>query len=161
MDQIQYAMKSKIGPLYLVASKEGLQGVYFNKQRIKSVRKLGPSKPEEKILSDTVRQVEEYFAGQRKRFDLAFDLSGTAFQKHVWRELFKIPFGRTVSYKEIAQRIKNPKAVRAVGSANGKNPVCIIIPCHRVIAADGSIGGYSGGIHIKQKLLKLEGVNMG
>jgi methylated-DNA-[protein]-cysteine S-methyltransferase len=158
MEQIQYQMKSKIGPLYIVASKDGFHGVFFNKQPIKLVKKLGMSKPEEKTLSKVVGQLEEYFAGQRKRFDLTFNLSGTHFQKQVWRELFKIPFGKTVSYKDIAQRIKNPKAVRAVGSANGKNPVCIIIPCHRVIAADGSIGGYSGGLHKKRQLLKLEGI---
>lgn len=156
MDQIQYEMKSKVGPLYLVASKDGLDGMHFNKQRVKLVKKLGASKPEEKILKNAVGQVEEYFAGRRKQFDIAFNLAGTSFQKQVWRELFKIPFGKTVSYKDIAKRIKNPKAVRAVGSANGKNPVCIIIPCHRVIAADGSIGGYSGGLDKKRKLLKLE-----
>jgi len=156
MDQIQYEMKSKVGTLYLVASKDGLEGMHFNKQRVQLVKKLGASKPEEKILKNAVGQVEEYFAGHRKQFDIAFNLAGTSFQKQVWRELFKIPFGETVSYKDIAKRIKNPKAVRAVGTANGKNPVCIIIPCHRVIAADGSIGGYSGGLDKKRKLLKLE-----
>ena len=85
-------------------------------------------------------------------------MAGTAFQKKVWQELYKIPFGKTAAYKDIAKGIKNAKAVRAVGSANGKNPICVIIPCHRVIAADGSIGGYSGGSDIKKKLLKLEGV---
>jgi methylated-DNA-[protein]-cysteine S-methyltransferase len=103
--------------------------------------------------------LDEYFDGRRKRFDIPFSLSGTNFQKQVWKELSKIPFGKTVSYKDIARKIKNPKAVRAVGSANGKNPMCIIIPCHRVIAADGSIGGYSGGITNKQKLLRFEGIN--
>ena len=155
MDQIQYEIKSPLGPLFLVATSEGLKGLLFNKQGIKATKKLGVSKPE-KILSKAACQLEEYFAGKRRRFDIDFDLSGTAFQKKVWKELFKIPFGKTVSYKDIAQRIKNPKAVRAVGSANGKNPVCVIIPCHRVIAADGSMGGYSGGLDIKRKLLKLE-----
>ena len=158
MDQIQYVMKSKIGPLYLVASPAGLHGVFFNKQSIPVVKILKTSQPAQKILSDTARQIGEYFAGRRKQFDVTFNLSGTAFQKQVWRELFKIPFGQAVSYSDIARRIKNPKAVRAVGSANGKNPVCVIIPCHRVIAADGSIGGYSGGIRIKQELLALEGI---
>ena len=149
-------MKSKVGPLFLVASKDGLEGMHFNKQRVQLVKNLGSSKPEEKILKDAVGQVEEYFAGNRKQFNITFNLAGTPFQKQVWGELFKIPFGKTVAYKDIAKRIKNPKAVRAVGSANGKNPVCIIIPCHRVIAADGSIGGYAGGLDIKKKLLKLE-----
>jgi methylated-DNA-[protein]-cysteine S-methyltransferase len=157
MGPMQYVMKSKVGPLYLVASKDGLQGVSFNKKRIRSAKVLGSSKPEEKILSKTAKQLKEYFAGRRKQFEIPFNLSGTYFQKKVWKELSKIPFGKTLSYKDIARKIKNPKAVRAVGSANGKNPVCIIIPCHRVIAADGSIGGYSGGIKIKKQLLKLEG----
>jgi methylated-DNA-[protein]-cysteine S-methyltransferase len=159
MEKIQYEMKSKVGPLYLVASKDGLEGMHFNKQRVKLVKNLSSSTKEEKILKDTAKQVGEYFAGRRKEFDVIFNLSGTSFQKQVWRELFKIPFGKTVAYKDIAKRIKNPKAVRAVGSANGKNPVCIIIPCHRVIAADGSVGGYSGGLDIKKKLLRLEHID--
>ncbi len=159
MDQIQYEMRTAIGPLYLVASKDGLQGVFFNKRPIKSIQGLGLVKPEEKILSKAVRQIEEYFTGKRKQFDISLNFSGTVFQKQVWRELSKIPFGKTASYSDIARRVKNPRAVRAVGSANGKNPACIIIPCHRVIAADGSIGGYSGGIKIKQRLLKFEQIN--
>ncbi len=157
MDKIQYEMKSTIGPLYLVASKEGLHGVFFRKRPIPIVENLGSVNPEEKILKETVRQLEEYFSGQRKTFDVSFNLVGTPFQKQVWAELSKIPFGKTVSYKDIASYIKNPKAVRAVGSANGKNPMSIIIPCHRVIAADGTLGGYGGGLTTKQQLLKLEG----
>jgi len=116
--------------------------------------------PAEKILRETVRQLQEYFAGRRTQFDIVLGLAGTSFQKQVWKELSKIPFGKTVAYKDIAGRIKNPKAVRAVGSANGKNPVSIIIPCHRVIAADGTMGGYGGGLTVKQQLLKLEGVSV-
>ena len=160
MDQIQYTMKSPVGPLYLVASKDGLHGIFYTKQPVKSVKTLGDSKAEEKILGLAVKQLEEYFAGIRKQFNFVLKLSGTPFQKKVWAELFKIPFGKTVSYKDIAQKIKNPRAVRAVGSANGKNPACIVIPCHRVIAADGSIGGYSGGLPIKRKLLSLEHVSI-
>ena len=159
MSQIQYEMKTKIGYLYLVASMNGLQGVFFRKQPGSMVKDFSGSNPEVKILSKTAQQLEEYFEGQRADFDIPLDLSGTAFQKQVWKELARIPFGKTVAYKDIARLIKNPKAVRAVGSANGKNPVCIIIPCHRVIAADGSLGGYSSGIHNKRKLLKLEGVD--
>lgn len=156
MGQIQYVIKSKIGPLHLVASKDGLQGVFFDKQAVKAVKNLNRLKPEEKILGKAALQLEEYFAGKRKKFDIALNFSGTSFQKQVWRELSKIPFGKTVSYRDIAKKIKNPKALRAVGSANGRNPMCVIVPCHRVIAADGSIGGYSGGIPIKQQLLKFE-----
>lgn len=156
MNLVQYKMASSIGPLYLVASRKGLQGIYWHKQPLHLVKSLDRSCAEEKLLDDTCRQLAEYFGGKRKRFDIPVDLKGTAFQKQVWQELAKIPFGQTLSYNEVAKRIKNPKAVRAVGSANGKNPVCIIIPCHRVIAADGSIGGYAGGINIKQQLLALE-----
>lgn len=149
-------LKTKGKTLYLVASKDGLRGIFFHKQPVKSVKTLDRSTAEGRILSDTVKQLEEYFAGKRKKFDIALNFSGTDFQMKVWRELSKIPFGQTVSYRDIAARIKNPKAVRAVGTANGKNPVCIIIPCHRVIAADGSIGGYGGGIPAKRQLLELE-----
>jgi methylated-DNA-[protein]-cysteine S-methyltransferase len=156
MDQAQYEIKSQFGPLYLVASRNGLQGVFLQKQKAKLVNKLDRSKPAEKILSETVRQLEEYFAGTRKQFDLPFSFTGTAFQNRVWRQLARIPFGKTVSYKDIAQKIKNPKAVRAVGTANGKNPFCIIVPCHRVINANGLMGGYAGGIKMKRGLLEFE-----
>ena len=102
------------------------------------------------------RELKEYFSGKRKKFSVPLNAQGTAFQKSVWNQLSKIPYGKTVSYRDIAIKIKNKKAVRAVGTANGKNPFCIIIPCHRVIAADGSLGGYSGGIQFKKKLLALE-----
>ncbi|MBF0489518.1 MAG: methylated-DNA--[protein]-cysteine S-methyltransferase [Candidatus Omnitrophica bacterium] len=156
MELIQYVMRSKIGPLYLVASKEYLTGVCFQKQNIKTIKTFDPSRVQDKILYKTVQQLEEYFVGQRREFDLPVSVSGTPFQEKVWRELSKIPFAQTASYKDIARRIKNPKAVRAVGSANGHNPICIIIPCHRVITTDGSIGGYAGGPVIKRQLLAIE-----
>ena len=157
MNLVQYKMALLIGPLYLVASQKGLQSISWTKQPVKLMKSLDRSgSGGEKILNDTCLQLTEYFKEKRKRFDIPLDLEGTEFQKQVWKELSKIPFGQTLSYRDVAQRIKNPKAVRAVGSANGKNPVCIIIPCHRVIASDGSIGGYTGGIRIKQQLLKLE-----
>ena len=156
MNRIQYEMKTKICPLYFVATELGLEEIFWSKQPVKLVKKLDPLRPQDKAIIDVVKQLREYFAGQRKEFDLALSFTGTPFQKNVWKELSKIPFGETVSYKDIAQRIKNPKAVRAVGTANGRNPFCIIVPCHRVIAADGSIGGYGGGISVKKKLLELE-----
>lgn len=107
-------------------------------------------------LAQAVRQLEEYLSGKRKKFDLEFDVQGTAFQKSVWQELSKIPYGKTCSYRDIAKRIKKEKAVRAVGTANGRNPVCIIVPCHRVIAANGSLGGYYWGLEMKEKLLRME-----
>jgi methylated-DNA-[protein]-cysteine S-methyltransferase len=103
-----------------------------------------------------MRQLREYFAGKRAAFDLPLAPEGTAFQRSVWRQLQEIPYGETISYGELARRVGNPKASRAVGSANGANPVPIVIPCHRVIAGDGTLGGFGGGLLTKQTLLTLE-----
>lgn len=111
---------------------------------------------EHPILSETARQLEAYFRGELRRFDLHLDLHGTEFQQKVWRALRTIPYGETRSYRDIARQIGSPKAVRAVGGANGKNPVAIIVPCHRVIAADGSLGGFGCGLPAKRLLLGLE-----
>jgi len=108
-------------------------------------------------FTGVVRQLDEYFDGNRRDFDLALRPQGTVFQKEVWSELERIPYGTTISYSELAERIKRPKAVRAVGSANGANPIPLIIPCHRVIGADGSLTGYGGGLEIKERLLAHEG----
>ena len=148
--QSQWKVASPIGNLYLTASKKGLQGVSFRTQN-------APMK-KSKILARAQRQLKEYFSGKRRNFDLKLDLSGTPFQQRVWKELLRIPHGRTVSYKDVAVRIRNKKAVRAVGTANGKNPLCIIVPCHRVFAHNGSLGGYSGGLNLKKRLLNLEGL---
>ena len=156
MSQIQYEMKSPVGPVYIVAGEKGLQGIYWQKQPVKFVLNLDPKGIENKFIIKAVKQLKEYFAGKRKEFDIDLNFTGTVFQNRVWKALSDIPFGKTVAYKDIAQKIKNPKAVRAVGSANGKNPFCIIVPCHRVIAADGSIGGYGGGISVKRQLLEIE-----
>lgn len=107
----------------------------------------------------TKKQLEQYFAGKRTSFDVALDLVGTEFQVQAWRALCRIPFGKTISYGQQASNIKKPKAFRAVGSANGKNPIPIIVPCHRVVAGDGSLGGYSLGLRMKKQLLALEGVS--
>ncbi len=110
----------------------------------------------EKIFLNVLDQLEAYFRGELNRFDLEFKLKGTVFQKKVWKELEKIEFGKTTSYGEIARRVGNPKAARAVGMANNKNPIPIIIPCHRVIGKNGSLTGFGGGLEIKQFLLELE-----
>ena len=102
-------------------------------------------------------QLKEYFGGERKQFDLFLEIEGTEFQKRVWNELLKIPYGRTISYKELAVRLGDEKVIRAAASANGANPLPIVIPCHRVIGSDGSLIGYGGGLEIKEKLLILEG----
>ena len=153
----QIQISSPVGSLFLVASDKGLCGIYRKKQHL-SVSKLGSALApnQEKHLRLAATELAEYFAGRRKVFTVALDLEGTTFQKKVWAQLSKIPYGQTCSYKDIAKGIQNEKAVRAVGSANGKNPACIIVPCHRVIAHNGSLGGYSGGLKMKKTLLEIE-----
>jgi methylated-DNA-[protein]-cysteine S-methyltransferase len=158
MSCFQYHLRLKVGSLFLVAAENGLMGSFFNKQNVPLVESLKITRSQDKILHTAAQQLTEYFNAERQQFELPLIFVGTVFQKQVWRALATIPFGKTVSYQEIARRIKNPKAVRAVGSANGKNLFCIIIPCHRVIAADGSLGGYAGGLAMKRRLLKLEKV---
>ncbi|NQV96906.1 MAG: methylated-DNA--[protein]-cysteine S-methyltransferase [Acidimicrobiaceae bacterium] len=143
-----------IGKLTLVASAKGLCEVNFGSD--KRAGTTFQSAVIRRHLDVTERQLREYFGGKRKRFSLKLDLSGTAFQESAWRALATIPYGQTISYSQQAKRIRKPLAVRAVGSANGKNPVAIVLPCHRVISADGSLGGYAGGLGIKRKLLALE-----
>lgn len=111
------------------------------------------------LIKKAYLQLMAYFSGKRRDFDLPLELKGTDFQEKVWRASCEIPYGETVTYKELAQVIEMPKAVRAVGAANGQNPVYIVIPCHRVIGSNGSLTGYGGGLEMKEKLLKLEGVD--
>jgi methylated-DNA-[protein]-cysteine S-methyltransferase len=108
------------------------------------------------VLVDAERQLKEYFAGRRRRFDVKLDVSGTPFQKAVWNALLTIPFGETRSYAQIARQIGNPTAVRAVGAANGRNPVSIVTPCHRVVGSSGALTGFAGGLDVKARLLALE-----
>ena len=108
------------------------------------------------LTDRAARQLDEYFMGKRRGFDLPLDPHGTCFQRTVWEALIRIPYGETRSYKQIAQAIGNPNACRAVGMANNKNPIWIVIPCHRVIGSDGSLTGYGGGLEMKQRLLELE-----
>jgi len=111
------------------------------------------------VMKECIHQLDEYFAGQRQNFSVPLSPEGTDFQKSVWDALLTIPYGQTISYKQLAERVQNPKACRAVGTANGRNPIAIIIPCHRVIAANGTLGGYAGGLDLKTTLLKLEGID--
>lgn len=152
----QLKIESPVGPLYLIASEKGLQSLHWKQQNIPTPSSLEESKKEVKVLARAASELKEYFDGKRRKFSVRLNLEGTSFQKKVWLRLMKIPYGKTLSYKDVAKGIRNKKAMRAVGSANGKNPVCIIVPCHRVIAADGSIGGYAGGLPMKRKLLALE-----
>lgn len=122
---------------------------------IKKVESADVSETLNTVAQKIKLQLEEYFAGKRKNFDIMLQMNGTKFQKRVWEELVKIPFGETISYKELANRVGNKNASRAVGNANGKNPFIILVPCHRVVATNG-LGGYSGGIEVKKFLLALE-----
>lgn len=109
------------------------------------------------MLEDAAKQLDEYFAGERRAFDIPLQFAGSEFQKSVWHELLKIPYGETISYGELARRIGSPKSVRAVANATGANAISIFVPCHRVIGSDRSLTGYAGGMEAKRKLLKLEG----
>jgi len=153
----QIVIASPVGKLRLVASDKGLVAIDLRNVRAASDQETIASA--QKILSATKKQLEQYFAGKRTSFDIPLDLEGTEFQQQAWRALCRIPYGKTISYGQQAKIIKNPKAFRAVGSANGKNPIPIIVPCHRVVAGDGSLGGYSLGLKMKKQLLALEGVS--
>jgi methylated-DNA-[protein]-cysteine S-methyltransferase len=146
-----------VGKLRLVASEKGLVAIDVRNNAKQEVTAKNPSA--QAVLIQTKKQLEQYFAGKRTTFDVALDLVGTEFQVQAWRALCRIPFGKTISYGQQAANIKKPKAFRAVGSANGKNPIPIIVPCHRVVASDGSLGGYSLGLRMKKQLLALEGVS--
>lgn len=152
----QWCFQSSVGPIYLVASPAGLSGIFWRASSDPLLRSLDGSDATTKILLRTVRQLEEYFAGRRTEFDLPLDVKGTEFQTRVWRELSRIPYGQTLSYRDIARKLRQETAARAVGTTNGRNPISIVVPCHRVIAANGGLGGYAGGLEIKQKLLALE-----
>jgi methylated-DNA-[protein]-cysteine S-methyltransferase len=142
---------SPVGRLLLVAENEQLVQLHFENEDLP----IGPGS-KDPVLSATSKQLVEYFAGRRKSFELPMEMKGTDFERSVWKALLEIPFGETVSYGEIARRIGNPKSVRAVGRANGKNPIAIIVPCHRVIGSDGSLTGYGGGEPRKRWLLDHE-----
>lgn len=152
---------SPVGKLTLVARGAKLAAVLWEIERENRV-KLDNMLPEfdNPILCKAERQLEEYFAGKRKTFELDLDFAGTDFQKSVWQALLTIPFGETRSYSDIAHQIGNWKAVRAVGAANGRNPISIIAPCHRVIGMNGSLTGFAGGLEVKRILLELEGIGV-
>lgn len=169
---------SSVGPLFLAASAKGLVALEFdarlpgqqtirpNPRDLRSEGKGSKTKAahfEEstRALQLYVRELEEYFAGQRREFSFALDLRGTDFQLACWRALIKIPYGETRTYADIARAVDRPTGFRAVGMANNRNPVAIVVPCHRVIASDGTLCGYGGGLDIKRKLLELEGALSG
>jgi len=163
METLYYAqIDSPIGPLNLGVSGKGLVALEFDRKNFpptkdknvkweKSVEKTAPY----------ARELKEYFSGKRREFTFSLDLRGTPFQKQCWQALLAIPYGETRTYADIARAIKNPQAFRAVGLANNRNPIAIVVPCHRVIASDGTLCGYGGGLDVKQKLLELEGALTG
>ena len=173
---MQAIYESPIGQILLETSTsvdgtEALSGLYFTEDsrittrigregacplRLQPVNDITGSL----ILAQCARELDEYFAGTRKTFDVPFMLRGTPFRETVWAELERIPYGEAISYAELATRVGNPKASRAVGSANGQNPISLIIPCHRVITSSGTLGGYAGGLSRKEWLLAHEGIQI-
>jgi methylated-DNA-[protein]-cysteine S-methyltransferase len=147
--------ESPVGSLLLAGDAKALRQVSFE-----SSKRLGPPQADWKqnraAFAEVIRQLQAYFRGELKEFDLPLAMEGTEFQLSVWNELRAIPYGETISYAQLAERIGNPKAVRAVGLANGSNPIPIIVPCHRVIGSDGSLTGFGGGLPAKKMLLELE-----
>jgi len=182
--------KSPVGPLFLASSGHGLVALEFdarlpgqqtirpNPRDLRSERssesertaserardkatRFDQSDESERALQPYARELEEYFAGQRRQFTFPLDLRGTEFQLACWRALLQIPYGETRSYADIARAVGKPSGFRAVGMANNRNPVAIVVPCHRVIASDGTLCGYGGGLNVKRKLLELEGALTG
>ena len=151
---------TSLGPLYATARDGVLTGLYFDGGR--HAPKIGPTWTEcanhTAPFAECGRQLREFLDGRRHEFDLPVAPQGTDFQKRVWREIARIPYGRTLSYAELAQRAGAPAAARAAGAATGRNPLSIVVPCHRVIGAGGSLTGYAGGIERKTRLLEIEGV---
>ncbi len=151
--------QSPIGRLLIAGTNGRLEAIFFPNS-INEFEISNDTQYNEEIFKDILRQLSDYFAGKRQKFEIDVFPAGTDFQKKVWQELQNVPFGETVSYGEIAARIDNPKACRAIGMANSKNPIPIIIPCHRIIGKDGSLTGFGGGLDIKRKLLELEGISL-
>lgn len=152
-------MASPVGELKLVASDTGLVAILWENDDPDRVRLGTPVEaPDHPVLVAAATQLAEYFTGKRTAFDLPLDFQGTDFQKRVWQELLAIPFGETRSYAEVARAIGRPTAFRAVGAANGRNPISIVAPCHRVVGTNGSLTGFAGGLKAKELLLGLERV---
>ncbi|GAA1066079.1 MULTISPECIES: methylated-DNA--[protein]-cysteine S-methyltransferase [Streptomyces violaceusniger group] len=158
MNRTHTTIDSPYGPLTLVATGTDLSGLYMVAQRHRPFEETfgAPGDPADTPFAETIHQLTAYFAGELTEFDLPLHLDGTPFQRRVWAELRAIPYGETWSYGQLADRIGRPTASRAVGLANGKNPVGIIVPCHRVVGSSGSLTGYGGGLDRKRRLLEFE-----
>ena len=147
---MEYVFESKIGNLKIKTEKGEIVSLSLSDE------KVSENKIKEKLVQSAINQLDEYFEGKRTTFSLPLNPKGTPFQKRVWKELIKIPYGKTVSYQEIALRLGNKNLTRAVGGANNKNPIIILIPCHRVIGKNGNLTGFACGVYIKEKLLNIE-----
>jgi O-6-methylguanine DNA methyltransferase len=168
-----FNMESAIGPLFLAASRQGLVALEFdarlpgqqsirpNPRHLREEQKGFTFESAARLMRPYVNELEEYFAGERRDFTFPLDLRGTDFQRSCWRALLAIPYGETRSYGDIARAVSKPNASRAVGMANNRNPIAIVVPCHRVIASDGTLCGYGGGLGVKRRLLELEGALSG
>lgn len=154
----QATTATPLGNVLLARTASGLAGAWFEGQKAHPGPLGAPTDADDPLLRAAAAQLGAYFAGERRRFDVPLDLRGTAFQCRVWRALLAIDRGQTSSYGAIARDLGSPRAVRAVGAAVGRNPVSVIVPCHRVLGGDGSLTGYAGGLHRKRALLRLEGV---
>ena len=155
---VQARYESPLGPMIVAATDKGIAGIWFEGQRHMPDHTGWPLAPGHPMLQQAIAQLADYFGGKRADFDLPLDLQGgTTFQQSVWRALLAIPRGGTTSYGSLSEAIGKPAAVRAVGAAVGRNPVSVVVPCHRVLGADGSLTGYAGGLERKSALLRLEG----
>jgi methylated-DNA-[protein]-cysteine S-methyltransferase len=152
----QATIASPLGPVLLACTADGLAGAWFEGQKDHPGPLAAPERPNDPLLRAAAEQLADYFAGRSTSFHLSLDLQGTVFQRSVWQALLGIAPGRTCCYGDIARQVGAPRAVRAVGAAVGKNPVSVIVPCHRVIGADGALTGYAGGLDRKRALLALE-----
>ncbi len=162
MENLSYfRTPSPVGPLFLAVSAKGLVRLEFERHPLNLNSKTTELRESRAALSPYLRELDEYFAGTRREFSFALDLRGTAFQLACWNALLEIPYGETCSYRDIAEAIGHPHAYRAVGMSNNRNPIAIVVPCHRVIASSGSLCGYGGGIDIKRMLLDLEQATLG
>jgi methylated-DNA-[protein]-cysteine S-methyltransferase len=154
-------MRSPVGRLKLIASDRGLVAILWaaDEKNGRVSLPLAEKQDRHPVFVETEKQLKEYFSGRRKRFSVKLDLRGTPFQKKVWRALLKIPHGETRTYGEIARQLGHPNGARAVGAANGRNPISIIAPCHRLVGSTGKLHGFAGGLKAKADLLKLEGAS--
>lgn len=157
MNLVSKSMESPVGKLKLVASEKGLVAILWENDGPRRVV-LGDLRDDDRqpILVETERQLKEYFEGRRQGFSIPLDIRGTPFQKNVWEALLAIPFGETRSYGQLAKQLGRPSAMRAVGAASGRNPISIVVPCHRVIGSSGELTGFAGGLETKAQLLKIE-----